>query len=158
MGSLFLVLKALIWRAQPRQENRLLCVGVFDFRMKTHEVRTLFRNTMLNVVDGLSRPGVFVWVRASLAELLVKGTHFVHFCARASVWLSLAAAVGGLVACASKPDANQVGADDTRAYIAVCRSRSRFCGCGVLVKRKMARSRQPPATLAMVGRLQKARG
>ena len=91
---------------------------------------------MLNAVDELSRPGVLFGCACLLTTSLTKGTHFVHFCAKASAWLSVAAAVGGLVACASGLDANQAGAGGTKAYIAVCHLHFRFCGCGVLAETK----------------------
>ena len=83
--------------AAPRKMPALR-KGVLVLRMKTHEVRTLFRNAMLQTVYGLSRPGI-MFVRACLLNAsLTKGTHFVRFCAKASV-LAGGLAVGGVAFC-----------------------------------------------------------
>ena len=53
---------------------------------------------MLQAVYGLSRPGI-MFVRACLLTASsIKGTHFVHFCAKASV-LAGGLAVGGVASC-----------------------------------------------------------
>ena len=113
--------------------------GLFSLRIKTHEVRTLFRNAILKAVDELSRPGILFRHVCLLAAIVDKGTHFVHFCAKASVSLSLVAADGSLAVRASGPDANQAGADGMKAYIAVCHLHFRFCDCIVLAETKGGR-------------------
>lgn len=99
MGSLFLALRALVRRVRSRaKKTARYARGSAWASHETHEVRTLFRNAMLQAVYGLSRPGI-MFVRACLLTASsTKGTHFVHFCAKASV-LAAGLAVGGVASC-----------------------------------------------------------
>ena len=63
-----------------------------------HEVRSLFRKATLKAVDELSRPGILFGYACLFAAIVGKGTHFMRFCAKASV-LADGLAVGGVVPC-----------------------------------------------------------
>ena len=63
---------------RPPLEGREVIRGLFPFdarhgfslRAKTHEVRTLFRNAMLMVIEELSRPG-FLLGYTSLSGIII---------------------------------------------------------------------------------------